>query len=40
MTITASNKKIGEIENKTPNHDKNITTLEFNKLAAEPFTAR
>ena len=37
------NRKIYEIENKiTTNHDhdKYITTQEFNKLAAEMFTAR
>ena len=31
--------KIGEVENKISNHDKYITTSEFNKLKAENFTA-
>ena len=37
------NRKIYEIENKITtdhDHDKYITTQEFNKLAAETFTAR
>ena len=36
------NKKISEIENKVndPNHDKYITTPEFNTLAADVFNAR
>ena len=32
--------KISEAENKILNHDKYITTPEFNKLTAENFTAR
>ena len=28
------------VENKVPYHNKYITTLEFNKLTAETFTAR
>ena len=34
--------KISEIENKIPNHEKSITTPEFNKLTnkLENFTAR
>ena len=39
---TESNTKITEIENKlhNHNHDKYITTLEFNTLAADAFNAR
>ena len=42
MTKTDYNTKISEIENKlnNHNHDKYITTPEFNNLAAEFFTAR
>ena len=40
MTTTVFNTKIGEIENKIPNHGKYITTPEFSKLKAEDFTAR
>ena len=40
MTTTVFNTKISEVENKIPNHDKYITTSEFNKLAAKNFTAR
>ena len=40
VTTTALNTKISEVENKIPNHDKYITTPEFNKLTAENFTAR
>ena len=40
MNKTVLNKKTNEVENKIPNHDKYITTPEFNKLAAENFTAR
>ena len=40
MTKTVLNIKISEVENKIPNHDKYITTPEFNKLTAENFTAR
>ena len=39
MTTTVFNTKISEVENKIPNHDKYITTSEFNKLTAENFTA-
>ena len=42
-TITQHNAKISEIENKITtdhDHDKYITTQEFNKLASEKFTAR
>ena len=34
------NTKINEVKNKNPNHDKYITTPEFNKLTTEHFTAR
>ena len=40
MTKTALITKNVEVENKVPNHDKNIATLEFNKLTAEGFAAR
>ena len=40
VNTTALNIKTSEVENKIPNHDKYITTPEFNKLAAENFTAR
>ena len=40
VTTTVLNTKISEVENKIPNHDKYITTPEFNKLTAENFTAR
>ena len=40
MTATVLNTKIGEVENKTPDHVKYITTPEFNKLAAENLAAR
>ena len=40
MTTTVLNTKISEVENKIPHHDKYITTLEFNKLTTESFTAR
>ena len=40
MTTTVLNTKIDEVENKILNHDKYITTSEFNKLAAKNFTAR
>ena len=40
MTTTALITKNVEVENKVPNHDKNIATLEFNKLTAEGFAAR
>ena len=38
VTITVLNTKISEAENKISNHDKYITTHEFNKLTAENFT--
>ena len=34
------NKKISKVESKIPNHDKYITTPEFNKFTAENFTTR
>ena len=40
MTTTVLNTKINEVENKIPNHDKYITTPEFNKSTAENFAAR
>ena len=40
MTTTVLNTKISDVENKIPNHDKYITTPEFNNLTAERFTAR
>ena len=40
VTITVLNTKISEVKNKIPNHDKYLTTPEFNKLTAETFTAR
>ena len=40
MTITVFNTKISEVGNKIHNHDKYITTPEFNKLTAEKFTPR
>ena len=40
MTATVLNTKINEVENKIPNHDKYITTFEFNNLTAENFAAR
>ena len=40
VNTTILNIKTSEVENKIPNHDKYITTPEFNKLAAENFTAR
>ena len=40
MTTTALITKNVEVENKVPNHGKNIATLEFNKLTAEGFAAR
>ena len=40
MTTTALNTKISEVGNKISNHDKCITTPEFNKLTAEWFAAR
>ena len=40
VTTSFLNTKISGVENKTPNHDKWITTPEFNKLPAEKFPAR
>ena len=40
MTTTVLNTKVSEVENKIPNHDKYITTPEFNKLTAENFATR
>ena len=40
MTTTVLNTKISEVENKIPNHNKYITTPEYNKLTAENFTPR
>ena len=40
MTTTVVNTKIGEVENKIPDHTKYITTQKFKKLTAENFTAR
>ena len=40
MTTTVLNTKIGEVENKIPDHVKDITTQEFNKLIAEKVAAR
>ena len=40
--VKKTNTKVSEIENKIANnhdHDKYITTQEFNKLTAENFTA-
>ena len=40
VTTTVLNKKKSEVENKTTDRDKYITTPEFNKLTAESFAAR
>ena len=40
VTTSALNTKIRDVENKIPNHDKYIATLEFNTLTAENFTAK
>ena len=37
VTNSASNTKIGEVENKIPNHDVYISTRELNKLTSENF---
>ena len=37
MTKTALNTKISEVENKTPDHAKNMITQECVKLTAENF---
>ena len=39
MTTTVLNTKIGEVENKVPDHSKYITNKKFNKLTAENFAA-
>ena len=40
VNTTILNTKTSEVEKKIPNHDKYITTPEFNKLTAESFPAR
>ena len=40
VTSTVLNTKISKVENKIPNHDKCITTPEFNKWTVESFAAR
>ena len=40
MTTNVLNTKTSDAENKIPNHDKYITTPEFNKVTTENFTAR
>ena len=40
VTTTVLNTKISEAENKIPNHDKYITSPEFNKLTVECCAAR
>ena len=40
VTTAILNTKITEVENKTPNHDKYITTRKFNKLTGEHFAAK
>ena len=40
MTTTVLNKKLSEVQNKTPDNSKYITTQEFNNLTAENFAAR
>ena len=40
MTAAVLNTKISEVENKTPDHAKYITSQEFNKFTAEHNTAR
>ena len=40
MITTILNTKIIDIQNSIPNHDKYITTQEFNKLTAENFKER
>ena len=40
VTTTVLNTKIGEVENKVPDHAKYIATSEFNKLTADNFPAR
>ena len=40
ITNLATATALTALKNKTPDHRKYITTAEFNKLAAENFTAR
>ena len=40
LTTTVLNTKVSGGENKIANHDKYITSSEFNKLTAENFSAR
>ena len=40
LTTTVLNTKISVVKNKIANHDKYITTPEFNKLTAKKSTAR
>ena len=40
VTATVLNIKIGEVKKKVPDHGKDITTQEFNKVIAEDFAAR
>ena len=40
LTTTVLNTKISVVKNKIANHDKYITTPEFNKLTAKNSTAR
>ena len=40
MTTPILNTKANELDNRISNHDKHITTPEFNILTAENFTAR
>ena len=40
MTTTVLNTRIGEVENKTPNHANYITNQKSNKLTAESFKER
>ena len=40
VTNTVLNTKISGIENKIPDHSKDITTQEFNKWATGNFAAR
>ena len=40
MTAAVLNTNISEVENKTPDHAKYITSQEFNKFTAEHYTPR
>ena len=40
MTATVLNTKIGEVENKIPDHAKYITTFESNKFAGSVFDTK